>query len=138
MSINDALQILLALFTTETLMGILATLFGGWLVKHKTAWDNRLIPLLAFIGALITQIANFLAGQPPTPALIPGASDSTLGMAQAGYMQAGFFSGFPLKAVAAAVLQWLFTDKLYETQRKVVVGVIEANGHVPLSKSKVK
>lgn len=139
MSINDALQIILALFTTETFIGIIATLVGGWLVKRVKSVDNRLIPALTFLAAVITQVINFVIGQPPPPEPIPGAPDSSLGMAlEAGYMQAGFFSGFPLKALAAAIIQWVFVDKLYTTQKKVVVGIQEVRDGVSIKKTQVE
>lgn len=125
------------LFSSPTAIGIVVTLVGGWLLKKFPGFDNRFIPIATFVSAVLTQLVNFFA------AGVPGGgggapADSTLGAAGATYLQAGFFDGSLFKAVAAAVLQWVFTDKLYVTQKKAIDGVQEVTEGVPLRKSEVE
>jgi peptidoglycan/LPS O-acetylase OafA/YrhL len=136
--ISDALSIILALFSTETIIGALVALIGGWLWKKNPAFANRLIPIFTFAVALLTQFVNYFTGQPPS-APVPAAADTTIGMlaAPTPYLQAGFFDGSLFKVLVTAVLQWLATDKFYESQKKAVVGFKEVIDGVPAAKSQV-
>ena len=129
----DLSDLLRQLFSGTTLIGILAALVGGWLLKKFPAVDNRLIPIATAIVAFLTQLINFLHGGAPDPQ--PGVD--SLAAVAVPYTTASIFSGSLFKVVLAAVIQWLGTDKFYETQKKALDGAKEVVERVPMRRSEV-
>lgn len=113
-------EILGNLFQDSTLIGIVVALIGGWLLKKWPQFPNKFIPIATLVVSIVTQFINYFTGQPAIVPVIPAPADSTVALVGTQIATAGLFDSGLLKAVIAAIAQWVLTDKTYETQKKAV------------------
>jgi uncharacterized membrane protein YeaQ/YmgE (transglycosylase-associated protein family) len=133
-------QVLGSFFQDSTLIGIAVALIGGWLLKKWPAFDNRFIPIATFVVSVITQFINFFQAHAHGVTPIVPIDSTAVHAAITGFgptVQAGFFDGGFFKSIIAAILQWVLTSKVYDTQKQAIDGAAEVAHGVPISKSQV-
>jgi hypothetical protein len=127
-------EILAGLLKDGTLWGMVVALVGGFILHQWPTFPNRFIPIATAVVAIITQFINFFHGIPGEVPIIPAAAvDSTTAFIAMPIATASIFSGGLFKAIIAAVLQWITTDKVYTTQKKLVIG-LKANSDLEAKK----